>query len=72
MYSLSCHSFRHLVGGKLDVFSKCPTRFRLWEKVSGWNENHMLWAWVSLFSVALADLYIFLLAKGIITDVRFI
>ncbi len=72
MYSLSCHSFRHLVGGRLDVFSKCPTRFRLWEKVSGWNEHHMLWAWLSLFSVALADLYIFLLAKGVITDLRII
>ncbi len=72
MYSLSCHSFRHLVGGKLDVFSKCPTRFRMWGKVSVWNEHHMFWAWVSLFSVALADLYVFLLAKGVITDIRII
>jgi len=32
----------------------------------------MFWAWVSLFSVALADLYIFLLAKGVITDIRII
>ena len=72
MYSLSCHSLRHLIGGRFDVFSKCPTRFRLWEKVSGWNENHAMWAWLSLFSVALADLYIFLLAKGVITDLRII
>jgi len=72
MYSFSCHSFRHIVGGKLDVFSKCPTRFRIWGRVSVWNEHHMSWAWVSLFSVALADLYILLLAKGIITDIRII
>lgn len=72
MYSLTCHSFRHLVGGKLDVFSKCPTRFRIWGKISVWNEHHMSWAWVSLFSVALADLYVFLLAKGVITDIRII
>lgn len=72
MYSFSCHSFRHIVGGKLDVFSKCPTRFRIWGRVSVWNEHHMSWAWVSLFSVALADLYILLLSKGIITDIRII
>lgn len=72
MYSFSCHSFRHIVGGKLDVFSKCPTRFRIWGRISVWNEHHMSWAWVSLFSVALADLYILLLAKGIITDIRII
>ena len=71
-YSLGCHSFRHLIGGNLDVFSKCPTRFRLWGKASAFNEHHMLWAWVSLFGVALADLYIFLLARGVITDVRLI
>jgi hypothetical protein len=71
-YSLSCHSFRHLIGGNLDVFSKCPTRFMLWGKTSALNEHHMFWAWVSLFGVALADLYIFLLARGVITDVRLI
>ncbi len=72
MYSLSCHSFRHLIGGNLDVFSKCPTRFKLWGKASTLNERHMLWAWLSLFSVALADLYVFLLAKGAIADMRVI
>ncbi|MFI5323355.1 MAG: succinate dehydrogenase [Thermodesulfobacteriota bacterium] len=72
MYSLSCHSFRHLIGGNLDVFSKCPTRFALWGKASALNEHHMLWAWVSLFGVAFADLYIMLLARGVITDVRLI
>jgi hypothetical protein len=71
-YSLSCHSFRHLIGGNLDVFSKCPTRFWLWGKVSALNEHHMFWAWISLFGVALTDLYIMLLARGVITDVRLI
>jgi hypothetical protein len=72
LYSLSCHSFRHLVGGNIDVFSKCPTRFMLWSKATALNEHHMLWAWVSLFGVALADFYVYLLAKGVITDVRLI
>jgi hypothetical protein len=32
------------------------------------NEHHMLWAWVSLVSVALADLYVRLLAWGVLVD----
>lgn len=72
MYSFSCHSFRHLVGGNLDVFSACPTRYRLWKKFTAINENHMLWAWVSLFGVMLTDLYVRLLATGMISDMRFI
>jgi len=71
-YSLSCHSFRHLIGGNLDVFSRCPTRFRLWGAASVLNERHMLYAWVSLVFVALADLYVMLVARGTITDVRLI
>ena len=70
MYSFSCHSFRHLMGGNLDVFSKCPTRFRLWGAISVQNEVHMKWAWTSLVFVALTDLYVFLVANGTITDLR--
>lgn len=72
MYSLSCHSFRHLVGGKLDVFSACPTRFKLWGAASVMNESHMVWAWISLVFVGFADLYVYLIALGVISDVRFI
>ncbi|HSG30630.1 MAG TPA: succinate dehydrogenase [Thermodesulfobacteriota bacterium] len=72
MYSLSCHSFRHLIGGKLNIFSACPTRFSLWKGASSLNENHMLWAWLSLFGVCLTDLYVRLVATGVINDVRFI
>jgi len=32
----------------------------------------MEWAWVSLFCVGFSDLYVRLVAMGIITDVRFI
>jgi hypothetical protein len=70
LYSFSCHSFRHLIGGNLDQFSKCPTRYKLWGAASILNHNHMLWAWISLFSVALADFYIRLVASGAIADVR--
>jgi hypothetical protein len=34
------------------------------------NERHMLFAWLSLFSVGLADLYVRLVAAGVITDLR--
>jgi hypothetical protein len=60
------------VGGKLDIFSSCPTRYRLWRWVSALNEHHMFWAWISLFGVALADLYVRLVATGTIIDVRLI
>ncbi len=70
LYSFSCHSFRHFIGGNLDQFSKCPTRYKLWGAASILNHNHMLWAWISLFSVALADFYIRLVASGAIADVR--
>jgi hypothetical protein len=32
----------------------------------------MNWAWFSLFSVALTDLYIRLCASGVLTDVRIV
>ncbi len=30
LYSLSCHSCRHIVGGRLTHFSKHPVRYRAW------------------------------------------
>src|SRR3954447_19194934 len=68
---LGCHSCRHIVGGRLRHFSKHPVRYRAWTLVSKLNANHALYAWVSLFSVAIADLYVYLLATGTISDVRF-
>lgn len=70
-YSLSCHSLRHLAGGRLDCFScgvAARVRYRSWQRLTGLNERHQLWAWVSLVSVALADLYVRLLAAGVIVD----
>lgn len=71
LYTLSCHSCRHIMGGRLRNFSKHPIRYRLWGMVSRLNGRHGQWAWASLISVALADLYIYLLAIGAISDVRF-
>ena len=72
-YALSCHSLRHIVGGDVDCFSCVVAggpRHSAWRSVSFLNEHHMLFAWLSLFSVALADLYVRLAASGTITDFR--
>jgi hypothetical protein len=72
LYSFSCHSCRHLGGGHLDSFSGSPVRYKLWRAFTVLNERHMLYAWISLFGVALTDLYVRLLSMGIIHDVRII
>jgi hypothetical protein len=71
LYTLSCHSCRHLCGGQVDRFSKAPVRFRLWRWTSALNARHMLYAWISLVFVALTDLYVRLVATGTIHDPRF-
>ena len=45
--------------------------YKLWRLVSWFNERHMLWAWLSLFSVGFTDFYIRLCSLGIWTDIRF-
>jgi hypothetical protein len=71
LYSLSCHSCRHIVGGRLNSFSRHPLRYRFWTAVSGLNARHMRLAWISLFGVALTDVYVYLLASGVFADPRF-
>jgi hypothetical protein len=70
-YSLSCHSLRHLVGGRIDCFS-CTrarrVRHTLWQRLTDLNRNHMWWAWTSLITVTLADVYVRLLQAGVLTD----
>ncbi|HET9465844.1 MAG TPA: hypothetical protein VFO71_09960 [Gemmatimonadales bacterium] len=70
LYSLSCHSCRYLCGGYLDAFRQAPLRYRLWRLTNRLNERHALFAWVSLFGVALTDLYVRLVAMGVIRDPR--
>ena len=73
MYSLSCHSFRHLIGGRVDCYS-CVSggkaRLKTYSWLSVLNRQHGLWAWLSLFSVLLADIYVRLLLGDAITDLR--
>jgi hypothetical protein len=71
-YTLSCHACRHVAGGRLKHFSKHPLRYRLWTFISKLNARHMQFAWASLASVALTDLYILAVAAGWIGDLRFV
>ena len=71
VYSISCHSCRHLCGGHLDAFHTRPAKYSLWRTVSRLNENHMLFAWISLIWVGLTDVYVRLLSMGVIRDLRF-
>jgi hypothetical protein len=76
-FTFGCNSVRHLVGGRMDCFS-CPHNpgklkagYDLWRFSSWFNEHHMEWAWVSLFGVGFADLYVRLCSMKIIPYERF-
>ena len=69
-YTFSCHSCRHVCGGHVDVFSRAKGRYEAWRFLSRLNERHPVFAWLSLFSVGLTDLYIRLVSMGIIRDMR--
>ncbi len=71
-YTFGCHSLRHLAGGFLDQFSKSPGCYRAYACVSCFNRRHMLWAWLSLFWVGFADLYVRLCSMGIWHDWRIV
>jgi hypothetical protein len=75
LYTFSCHSLRHLIGGKVDCFSCVAmghTSHKMWKGVSKLNMKHMYWAWASLFMVMFADLYVWMVSMGVFTDFRII
>lgn len=73
-YVGGCHSLRHLVGGRKRAVFGCngcdkncsKVRYGMWRTVSKFNIFHNVWFWISLFSIAVADLYVRLLALGYI------
>jgi len=73
LYTFSCHSLRHIIGGQLDCFSCAVAggpRHKTWSWLSGLNEHHMGYAWWSLLFVCLGDLYVRLCSMGVIRDPR--
>ena len=71
-YTASCHSCRHIIGGRLKHFSKHPLRYRSWTLVSKLNTRHKELAWITLGTLALTDIYILAIAAGWFPDLRFI
>jgi hypothetical protein len=69
-YTLGCHAFRHLVGGRNDCMScgEQTLKYRTWKGVSFLNARHAAFAWVSLFWVAFTDVYVRLVSTGVISD----
>jgi hypothetical protein len=67
-YTFGCHSLRHLIGGFMDEVSKAPACAKGYACVSCLNRRHMLWAWLSLFWVGFADVYVRLCSMGKIHD----
>ena len=72
-FTFGCNSFRHLSGGSLDCFScsrSTRARYRVWLGITVLNLRHKEWAWISLFAVGLADLYVRLASAGVFHDPR--
>ncbi|MCI0363910.1 MAG: hypothetical protein L0Y44_08345 [Phycisphaerales bacterium] len=69
-YTFGCHSLRHIIGGKKDCIASSQARLTAYNCVGCFNRWHMQWAWISLFWVGFADLYIRLCSMGIWSDWR--
>jgi hypothetical protein len=72
-WSLSCHAFRHIIGGNIDCYSCARAggvRNSLWRAQSWWNARHEALAWISLITIVLADLYLRGLSAGLPLDFR--
>ena len=70
-WTLSCHAFRHLVGGRIDCYS-CSARTKasnsIWRVQSWWNAHHEALAWISLLTIIFVDLYLRGLSAGLNID----
>jgi hypothetical protein len=72
-YTLGCHAWRHLIGGKLNCFScdgGSEMRYQGWTRVSWLNARHMQFAWTSLIWIAFSDLYIRAVSMGFLPDLN--
>jgi hypothetical protein len=72
-WTLGCHSWRHLIGGRVDCFTcdgAVSPRYGLWKGTSWLNERHMAFAWCSLVWVVFTDVYVYLVSSGAIRDLN--
>ena len=71
-YTFGCHSLRHLVGGRRDCLTDSAACQAMYKGCSALNRRHPLWAWMSLFSVMFADVYVRMCSMGVWKDVRIV
>jgi hypothetical protein len=72
-YTLGCHAWRHLIGGRLDCFScdgGAKSAHGVWSFSTWFNERHQEFAWASLLWIAATDLFIRLASQGVLPDVN--
>jgi hypothetical protein len=69
-YTVGCHSVRHLIAGRLNVFSTAGGRYSTWKGITWLNARHGHFAWISLYWFLCADLYIRLHSMGITPDIN--
>ncbi len=73
LYVLSCHSFKHLIGGGVDCHD-CTRgnkiRYKGWKRIKSLNERHHIYFWISLVMIVVADVYIRLVSRGVIDVTR--
>lgn len=70
-WTLSCHAFRHLIGGNVDCYSCVAAggqRKAVYERQSWLNKHHEALAWISLLTIFFTDLYLRGLAAGLPID----
>ena len=70
-YTLGCHSCRSITGGRLKHFSKHPVRYWVWTQVSRLNAKPRAVRVRARVLLVIADFYVWLVASGTITDLRF-
>jgi hypothetical protein len=75
LYTVSCHSMRHLIGGNKDCYTCIrggSAGRKAYNGISKLNLRHPLWAWLSMGSLLLADIYMRLIAAGVIPNLTII
>jgi hypothetical protein len=75
LYAGTCHSLRYLAGGNVDCYSCVRggrSRHGISSLLARLNPTHGTWAWYSMASVALTDVYIRLVMTGVFHDPRWI
>ncbi|MDE1853059.1 MAG: succinate dehydrogenase [Thaumarchaeota archaeon] len=70
-WTVSCHAFRHVIGGNVDCYSCVAAggpRKDFYDRQSWLNKHHEALAWISLLTIILVDLYLRGLAAGLPID----